>query len=69
MLHFEYDLIFNSQSERAIGSLFFLPSPPEYHFRFAYKVECGLSWRISKAVVKTEDEISEQLELVSVIYC
>lgn len=27
-------------------------SLPEYHFRFAYKVECRLSWRILKAVVK-----------------
>ena len=52
-----------------LAAFFFSSSTPEYHFRFAYKVECGLSWRISKAVVKTEDEISEQLELVSVIYC
>ena len=32
----------------------FSPSfSPEYHFRFAYKVECAVSWRILKAVVKT----------------
>lgn len=49
MLHFEYDLIFYSQNERSVDCLFIFSSPSEYHFRFTYKVECGLSQRNIKS--------------------